>query len=170
MNAFRPSRANVAGSSLVEVLIAMGVLAVALPLVFAVLARSGQSCAAAQAETRSTWIIPACLNEIEAAHHGTARFLPALTPGQPFPARGDILALAFAQDGRAIGCVPPAAYRSGVSRLADVPIRYLASLHTEPVPSQLNLPPLLNLHLTLEYPAAAPLANRRRLDFHTRLP
>lgn len=170
MKPLRSLRANAVGSSLIEVVIAMGVLAVALPLVFAVLASSGQSCARAQAETRCVWIIPACINEIEAAHQGTGRFLPPLPRGQPFPAPGTILALAFAEDGRALGCVAPDAYQTGVSRLANEPIRYLASFHSEPAPPRPNMPPLLNLRLTLEYPSAAPLAKRQHLDFHTRIP
>jgi len=170
MNPLRSLRASPAGSSLIEVVLAMSVLAVALPLVFAVLARCAQSCACAQAETRCAAIIPACLNEIEAAHQGTARFLPPLARGQPVPAPGATLALAFAEDGHALGCVAPAAYRTGISRLADEPVRYLASLHSEPEPALPNMPPMLNLRVSLEYPSAAPLAKRQRLDFHTRIP
>jgi len=170
MNSLRSFRASTAGSSLIEVVIAMSVLAVTLPLVFAVLARSGQSCVCAQAETRCASIIPACLNEIEAAHQGTARFLPPLTRGQPFPAPGTSLALAFAEDGRTLGCVAPDAYLTGVSRLADEPVRYLASIHGEPAPARPNMPPLLNLRVTLEYPSAAPMAKRQHLDFHTSIP
>ncbi|MCX6877969.1 MAG: type II secretion system protein [Verrucomicrobia bacterium] len=170
MNTPRSTHATAAGFSLIEVILAMGVLAVALPLVFAVMARSGQSTAAAQAETRCAWIIPACLNEIEAAHAGNARFLPTLTRGQPFPAPGEVLALAFAADGRALGLADPEAYHRGLKNLADEPIRYLASIRTQRSPAQPGGPPMLNLRLTLEYPSAAPVAKRQKLDFFTRLP
>ena len=158
------------GSSLIEVLLAMGVLAVALPLVFAVLARSGQSAASAQAETRCVWIIPTCLDEIAAARDGTARFLPKLARGEPFPAAGEVLALAFAADGRPLGCVARDAYLSGLSRLADDPIRYLVSMRAEPAVAQPKSQAMLGLHLTLEFPAAAPLKQRHLLKFHTRIP
>jgi len=147
---------------------AMGVLAVVLPLVFAVLARAGQSSAAAQAETRCVAILPVCMDEIEAALQGTARFLPPLTRGVPFPAPG--ACLAFARDGHALGCVPPESYRAGVRQLANEPSRYLASFHTEPACTRPNMPAMLDLRITLEYPAAAPLAKRQHLDFHTRIP
>ena len=166
----RPQRWPIAGSSLVEVLMAMGVLAVVLPLVFAVLARAGQSSAEAQTETRCLAILPACMDEIEAAQQGTARFLPALPCGVPFPTPDTILALAFARDGRLLGCVAPAAYLVGIRRLADEPIRYLASLHTEPAPAQPNMPAMLHLRITLEYPPAAPMAKRRHLEFYTCIP
>ena len=62
----------------------MGVLAVAVPLVFAAIAKSGQSAAHARAETRCVWIIPACLNEIEAARDGKSKLIPPRLPGEPF--------------------------------------------------------------------------------------
>lgn len=170
MNAPRSLRASDTGTSLIEVLLAMGVLAVVLPLVFAVLARSGHSAAAAQAETRCVAIIPACLDEIEAAHAGAARFLPQLTRGQPFPATGDVLALAFAADGSALGRVEHNAYRTGLATLGDHPIRYFASLQAEAAPARPDTPALRHLRVTLEYPAAAPLAQRHKLDFHSRIP
>ena len=166
----RSSRGSLAGSSLIEVLIAMGVLAVVLPLVFAVLARAAQSCAAAQAETRSVSILPVCMNEIEAAQHGAARFLPPITRGTPIPAPGACIALAFARDGHPLGCVPPDAYLAGTRQLANEPIRYLASFHTEPAPKRPNMPVILTLRISLEYPAAAPLAMRQHLDFYTCIP
>lgn len=170
MKRFRTERAGFPGASLIEALIAMGVLAVVLPLVFAVLARSGQSCASARAETRCAWIIPACMAEIEAAHRSAARFLPPLPPGQPIAPPGGVLVLAFAGDGRALGRVARDAYLSGVSRLAGEPVRYLASLHSEPVPALPNMPPLMNLRVTLEFPSASPQAKRQCLDFHSRIP
>ena len=170
MKTRRPERGLRAGSSLIEVLIAMGVLAVVLPLVFAVLARAGQSCAASQAETRCVAILPFCMNEIEAAQQGNACFLPPLTRGVTIPATGACLALAFTKDGRAIGCVEPKTYRAGVHQLANEPIRFLASFHTEPAPTRPNIPAMLTLRITLEYPAAVPLEMRRHLDFFTCIP
>ncbi|KAB2641958.1 MAG: hypothetical protein DVB25_00085 [Verrucomicrobia bacterium] len=157
-----------AGSSLIEVLIAMGVLAVALPLVFAVLARAGMSCAAAQAETRCVVILPACMDEIKAAQHGIARFLPPSNRHSPFPAAA--ATLAFARDGHLLGNVAPEVYLAGVRQLANEPVRFLATLHTSPAPILPNMPAMLSLRISLEYPAAAPLAQRRHLDFHTCIP
>ena len=158
------------GASLIEVVIAIGVLAVAVPMVFAVIAKSGQSAANARAETRCAWIIPACLNEIEAARTGRSQFIPPRLPGQPFPAAGELLAIAFSEDGRPLGTIDQTAYDRGIKTLADEPVRYLTTIRAEAAPTKPGSPPMLNLHLTLEHPAAAPAAKRSKIDFHSRLP
>jgi Tfp pilus assembly protein PilV len=160
------------GASLIEVVIAMGVLAVSLPMLFGVFAKSGESAAAAKAETRCNWIIPECMREIEAAREGKARFLPKRDPGAPYPAAGETLALAFSGDGRPLGKVPSRSYESGVKSLADEPVRYLVSIHSQLAENKdrPDAPPMLNLRLTLEYPAAVPVHKRRTLDFHSRIP
>lgn len=170
MKAPAHSRSTAHGSSLIDALLAMGMLAVALPLVSAVMARSAQSMATAQAESRCAWIIPSCVQEIEAAHQGKARFLPELTRDQPFPAPGATLALAFSADGRALGCVEPKAYLTGTHKLAKEAVRYIAAISCQPAAARPGTPSMRNLRLTLEYPAAAPAAKRKKLDFHTRLP
>ena len=78
------------GVTLVESVIAVGVLAVAVPLVFGALAQAGKSGFSSQAETRSTWMIPACLDEIQASRAGRPQYFTATTSGQPFPPAGDI--------------------------------------------------------------------------------
>jgi type II secretory pathway pseudopilin PulG len=161
---------------LIEVVIALGVLATALPLVFGTFAKSGESAAAAKAETRCNWIIPACLDEIEAARLGQSRFLPKREPGSPYPPSGETLALAFTDEGLAVAKVPPRAYAAGTKSLNGESVRYLVSIHAEPEPGAAGDPaaagaiPLSTLRLTLEYPAAAPSHKRRTLDFHTRIP
>ena len=165
-----PPRPNRRGTSLIEVVVAIGVLAVAVPLVFAVIARSGQNAANARAETRATWIIPACLHEIEAARTGASQLIPPRLPGQPFPAAGQLLAIAFSEDGRPLGTIVQKTYATGIKTLADQPVRYLTIIRTELAPAIPGTPPMLNLHLTLEHPAAAPAARRRKIEFHTRIP
>ncbi|MCF7733969.1 MAG: hypothetical protein K9N23_19940 [Akkermansiaceae bacterium] len=166
------------GMSLIEVVIAMGVLAVAFPLVFAVFAKSSDSAASAKAETRCSWIIPACMHEIEAGRDGHSRVIAKREPEVPFSASGEVLALAFTGDGRLVDTLPAASYQTGAKSLAGETIRYLVAIRTElaepeagPQPPQPPQPqPMLNLRLTLEYPAAIPAAKRRTLDFHSRIP
>jgi hypothetical protein len=152
------------------VVIAIGVLAVAVPLAFAVIAKSSQNSATARAETRCAWIIPACLDEIEAARTGSSKFIPLRVPGEPFPASGELLAIAFSEDGRPLGTVEQKAYDQGVKFVADEAVRYLVAIRTTAAPQKAGSPPLLDLHLALEHPAAAPAAKRRKIDFHSRLP
>lgn len=158
------------GASLIEVVIAMGVLAVSVPLVFAVIAKSGQNSSHARAETRCAWIIPACLNEIEAARSGQSKFIPSRLPGEPFPAAGTLLCIGFAEDGRPLGTIEQAAYDKGIKTLSDEPVRYLATIRSEVAPVKAGSPPMLNLHLIVEHPAAAPARKRQKIDFHSRIP
>ena len=158
------------GASLIEVIIAIGVLAVSAPLVFAVIAKSSQNAANARAETRCSWIIPACLNEIEAARTGSSQFLPPRVAGEPFPSAGTLLAIGFSEDGRPLGTVAQSAYDRGLKTLADEPLRYIVTIRAETAVVKAGSPPMLDLHLTLEHPAAAPAIKRRKIDFHSRLP
>lgn len=175
-----PARSSLRGTSLIEVVIAMGVLATVLPLVFGTFVKSGENAAAAKAETRCNWIIPACLDEIEAARDGRSRFLPKREPGTLYPAAGETLALAFSDEGRVVATVPARAYAAGTKNLDGENVHYLVAIHATPDPAAADgaaaipgAPPvstLSTLSLTLEYPAAAPAHKRRTLVFHTRIP
>lgn len=170
MKTSMPPRVSPRGFSLIEIIIAMGVLAVALPLVCAVMARSGQSSASAKAETHCVWILPACLHEIDAAFLGKSHYLPTLARGQSLPAAGDILALAYSKEGRALALVTREAYHMGINPLAGDAVAYIVSICGEPSPTQASRPSMCNLRLTLEYPPAAPAVKRQKLDFFTRIP
>lgn len=148
----------------------MGVLAIAIPLVFAALAESGKSGMSAAAETRSTWIVPACLAEIRASRAGRPQFFTATGVGEEFPA-GDVWALAFSPEGRPLGRVAKALYDKGIQDLDGQRIGYIATLSaTTPVPAPAGPVPLLRARISLEYPPAAPAAKRQKLDFYTRIP
>ena len=157
------------GTSLIETVIAMGVLAVAIPLVFGAIAESGQSSMSAEAETRSTWIIPACMDEIEASREGKPIYFTATTSGQEFPEAGSIWALGFSSDGKPVGKIEKAVYDKGAKEISGKPIRFIATLSAVPqVPAA--TPPMMRVLITLEYPSTAPAAKRQKLDFYTRIP
>ncbi len=80
------------GATMVEAVIAVGVLAVAIPMVFGAIAKSGESGIASQAETRSTWIVPACMREIRASREGRSTYFAATAAGQAFPPAGEVWA------------------------------------------------------------------------------
>ncbi len=165
----RPPSKRRRGSSLIEAVIAMGVLAIAIPLVFAAVAESGKTGISAEAETRSAWIVPACLREIEASRAGTSRYFPATSAGDTFPPGGGVWALGFAADGSLVGKMDKSSYDQGVAKITAGPVRYIASLAAEEIVPAVD-PPMLRVRISLEYPSAAPAAKRRRLDFHTRIP
>ncbi|MCU0749942.1 MAG: hypothetical protein MUF13_10405 [Akkermansiaceae bacterium] len=108
MNISSSTKARRSGATLVEAVIAVGVLAVAIPLVFGTIAESGKSGVSAQAETRSTWMIPVCMQEIQDSRDGKPRYFTATTIGQAFPPAGQVWALAFNQEGRPVGKISSA--------------------------------------------------------------
>lgn len=157
------------GSSLLETVIAMGVLAVAIPLVFGAIAESGQSSMSAEVETRSSWIIPACMDAIEASRNGTPGYFTPTTIGQVFPETGTVWALGFSADGKPVGKIDKALYDKGTKEIAGKSVRFIASMSAAPqVPAA--TPPMMRVLITLEYPATAPVAKRQKLDFYTRIP
>jgi hypothetical protein len=155
------------GSTLVESSIAMGVLALAVPLVFGSMAEAGKSGASADAETRSAWIIPACLQEIENSRVGKPQYFTATETGQTFPPENEIWALAFSNEGSSVDKITIAQYESGIKKLEGKSISHLAKISATKAEENDGM---LNLRITLEYPATAPADKRRTLDFHSRIP
>lgn len=158
------------GSSLIETVIAMGVLAVAIPLVFGALAESGKSGLSSQAETRSTWIIPACMEEIQASRDGLPQFFTITKVGDIFPPAGDVWALAFSPEGKPVGKISKAVYDKGTKEIDGKPVRYIASLDSQAPTTTTGATPMLKMHISLEYPASSPAAKRQKLEFYTRIP
>lgn len=158
------------GVTLVESVIAVGVLAIAIPLVFGSIAESGKSGMASQAETRAIWIVPTCMEEIRASRDGKPEYFNRTKAGETFPPAGEVWAIGFAPDGSAVGKMDTASYRSGTRQLKGEPVLYIASMSSESESSATGSTPMLNVKITIEYPAAAPEGKRQTLDFHTRVP
>ncbi len=159
------------GSSLIETVIAMGVLAVAIPLVFGALAESGKSGLSSEAETRSTWMIPVCMEEVQASRDGRPQFFTTTKVGETFPPTGDVWALAFSPEGKPVGKISKAVYEKGTKEVDGQPVRYIASLDSSsPTTPITGSTPMLKMHISLEYPATSPAAKRQKLEFYTRIP
>lgn len=158
------------GASLIETVIAMGVLAVAIPLVFGALAESGKSGLSSEAETRSTWMIPTCMEEIQASRAGKPLFFTATTVGQTFPPAGDVWALAFSPEGKPIGKLSKSTYEKGTKEVNNQPARYIASISSATTTTPSGATPMLQARISLEYPATSPAAKRQKLEFYTRIP
>lgn len=158
------------GATLVEAVIAIGVLAVAIPLVFGALVESGKSGVSSQAETRGTWIIDLCMEEIRASREGRSRYFEPTVPGQGFPPAGGIWALAFSKEGKPIGRISQSQYDGGCKLLNGESVHTIASLFSVPAELRAGTASLLEVRVSLEYPAAVQAARRQKLDFHTRVP
>ena len=177
MTQFSVIKWNTRGSSLIETAIAMSVLAVAIPLVFGALAESGKSTLSSEAETRSTWIIPACMEEIQASRSGRPQFFATTVVDEPFPPTGGVWALGFSGEGQAVGTLTKSEYDSGTQEIAEQSIRYIATLKAEKtLPGDLeaepkpSITPILRVQISLEFPAISPANKRQKLQFYSRIP
>ena len=158
------------GFSLIESIVSVGVLALAIPLVLGALVESGDSGTAAAAETRASWIVPACLNELQAAADGKSLLIPATPLGEGFPTDGRIYGIAFTAGGQALGPIDESAYASGLKKINGQDVRYLSRIEGEVLPAKPGSAPMRSVLVTLEYPAAAPAGKRARLEFYTKTP
>lgn len=150
--------------SLIEVVVAVGVLAVAVPLGLAAMAKAGMSGVAARAETRAPAMAERCLLELREARRGRSEFFPPLAAGVGFPADGEVLALVFAADGRVIGAVGAADYESGLAELDGRTVDYVAAISGD------RRDGAVTVEVAVEYPVVRRAADRSAIEFHTRLP
>lgn len=165
-----PKQALRRGVSLVETMVAIGVLAIVGPLAIAALMKSGEGGAAARAETRSPAMVERCLDEVKSARVGVSEHLPKLQPGVAFGA-DPVLCLAFSRDGALLGRVGSGDYDAGIrDKIARHDVAYLARVEGTHDSERPGFPPLLSVRVTVEFPAVAPSDKRRRMEFHTKLP
>ncbi|MEK7951140.1 type IV pilus modification PilV family protein [Luteolibacter soli] len=164
-----PKRGWLRGVSLVETMIAIGILAVVGPLAVATLLKSGEGGVTARAETRSVAIVERCLSELKTARDGPSQYLPKLEPGANF-GKDRVVCLAFAGDGTLLGKVDEGSYSSGSGKVDSQDAVYLAKLQGDLQTQRTGFPPLLTVTVTVEYPAVAPQNKRNHTEFHTQLP
>lgn len=157
-------------SSLIEAVIAIGVLTVAAPLVLATMTQAGKSGRSAEAETRCAWMIPACMEEIHASRGGRSQYFTATSVGQVFPPVDDVWALAFSPEGNVIGKITKSHYDKGIRKLDGKPVFYLASMAASTAHAQAGVSPMMDVSISIAYPAFAPVAKRQKLDFRTHIP
>ena len=158
------------GATLVEAILAMGVLAVAVPLVFGAIAEAGKSGQSAKAETRAPWIVRACMEEIQASRDGCPQFFEVTKVGQPFPPNDEVWALAFSSDGKLVGKLPKSLYEQGSKEMDGKALRYIAVLSATPQAMNTSSNAMLISQVAIEYPAVAPARKRAKLEFHTCIP
>ncbi len=163
------TKSRCGGFSLLEIVIALGVLAVSVPLVFLALEEGGRSGMASAADNRGGAMAEVCLEEIRASREGRACWVSNTIPGESIPPEGGFWALAFADDGRVMGPVSTAQWASGVARLDGKAVRYLARIASESRASE-GLPEMRIVRVTVEDPASAPLGKRGKSDFYTLVP
>ncbi len=116
-----------AGVSLLEAVIAVGVMAVAVPLALSAIGSAGILGVSARAETRAPGIADWCRIELEAARRGESQVLPMIIADEAFPGGDQVLALAFDREGALLGGVESDDFDSPSLSLSLPP--HLNSLH-----------------------------------------
>lgn len=169
MNSGTATTLHAHGSSLIETVIAMGVLAVAIPLVFAAIAASGKCSYSAESETRSTWIVAVCMEEIQASREGKPEFFTATSLAEIFPPTGDFWGLAFSFEGEPIAKITRSEYDKGIKEINGKPVRYLATLSAIQTSKKGINPVILRTSISLEYPSIAPISKRHKLEFYSHI-
>lgn len=141
------------GATLMESVIAIGVLAAAVPMVLAGMLEAGRGSEASGAETRAPWIARTSIEEWRAATAGDT--------AAP-------LSLAFSRSGTLVGVIGAGQHADGLRQLDGTDVRYIATVHPPETTSGQESSSSGTLRVAVEYPANAPAASRRTLDFHTR--
>ena len=157
------------GFSLIETVLALGVLAVSVPLVFLALGEGGKSGMASAKDSRAGRMADACLEEIRASREGRARWFSNSGPSDSIPPDGGFWALAISSEGRVLGRITADQWAVGVARVDGQAVRYLAAVDSVPYVFD-GMPAMRNVCVTVEDPAAAPQGKRGKSEFHTLMP
>lgn len=166
MRARRSSYLRQRGVSLVETMVAMGVLAVVIPLALAAMLKASEVGGSARAETRAPAMAEQCLMELEAARQGRSAYFEKIADGDSFPESGQVMGLAFSREGAVLGRINRVDYDDGLKQLGDEPVFYLARFSG----IQEDQANLMTVTVAIEYPAVKRANQRTRISFHTKLP
>lgn len=152
------------GFTLMEVVISVGVLAVVVPVVLAMVIAGGESSRVASDETQASLIARSVADEIRAARDGEGRILKGELEWPKFPTNGDRVVFAVARGGELVKELGAGGYATGEK---DGEVRYLVSaMGVEHQPE--NLPDsegLSRVEISVETPPAAKVEDRRKFVF-----
>ena len=147
-----------------EVVISVGVLAVVVPVVLAMIIAGGESSRIAGDETRAALIARSVVQEIRAAREGRGLVLEDKLDWPKFPAGAERLVLAVDGDGEIVTELGAEEYQSGER---DQELRYLVSAKGE-LHRPDGLPEsevLSRVEVSVETPPAARAEDRRKFVF-----
>lgn len=135
------------GYSLMEAVLAIGVLAVVLPWVMLALGGAVKAVGFRRVDVMAMRVVPACVSEWQRSE----------VPDVVF---------AFGADGSILGCVDAKGYGDGLRDYGAVPVFGLCRVE-ELGPEELVGGGLRRVRVSLEHPSSAGYGHRRRLVFHT---
>lgn len=159
-----PIQAGRSGFSLMEVVIAVGVLAVAIPVVMAMLVTGNRSSRVATDETQAALIVRSVMQEVRSARDGRGALVEGTLPWPDFPSGGQRLVFSVDQEGRLAEQLEAGDYAAGVR---DGEVKYLVSVAgaLHPLEGQPDLDVLSKVVVSVEGPPAAKPEDRRKFEY-----
>ncbi len=152
------------GFSLMEVVIAVGVLAVAIPVIMAMMVAGTRSSRVATDETQAALIARSVMQEIRSARDGKGGLVEGTLPWPEFPTGGERLVFSVDAGGRLVEQLGDGDYTTG---LRDREVQYLVSaagtLHR--LPGSPDLEVLSKVVVSIETPPGAKPEDRRKFEF-----
>ncbi len=152
------------GVSLVEVVVAISVLAVAVPLSLAAMTKAAGVSGKARVETRSPSIAEFVKLELEMARRDRSEIFGKLEEGQLLT-EGTAPVLGFGRDGAFVAKLEAEEYRDGVERRSGRDEIFFVALATT---REEERGTLVTVHVC--HPAARKAEDREEVAFHTLLP
>ncbi|MBB5349902.1 Tfp pilus assembly protein FimT [Haloferula luteola] len=154
-----------AGVSLVETVVAVAVLAVAIPLSLAAMTKAGDETRVARAETRAPAIAEYVKMELEQARSGTSAVYGKLDEFPVLSEGSGAKPLGFSRDGSLIGPLGDDEYENGVRPTAGQEEVYFVALATTRTTERGTL-----VTVKIAHPAIRAAKKRKEVSFHTLLP
>lgn len=151
--------------TLMETVIAISIIAVTVPLIFAALGASSQSRRYSGDETRAAWIAEQISDDVARAWRGEGMYLEGTLAYPDFGQGGDAVVLGFDEEGVFSRTLAAGAWESGVQGGNEV---YLVKVVGQGyAPPDLPGETLSKVSVEVSAPAVAPLSERKNLGFHT---
>ncbi len=152
------------GFSLMEVVIAVGVLAVAIPVIMAMMVAGTRSSRVATDETQAALIARSVMQEIRSARDGQGALVEETLPWPEFPAGGERLVFSVNVGGELVERLGDGEYATG---LRDREVQYLVSaagaLHR--LQDAPDVEVLSKVVVSVETPPGAKPEDRRKFEF-----
>lgn len=159
-----PVQTGRSGFSLMEVVIAVGVLAVAIPVIMAALVAGARGSRVATDETQAALITRSVMQELRAARNGRGALVEGALSWPDFPADGERLVFSVDADGRLTALLGGGVYESGVR---DRVARYLVSASgaRHPLAGRPGPDVLSRVVVSVETPPGAGPEDRRKYEY-----
>lgn len=160
-----PTGTRLRGVSLVEAVVAISVLAVAIPLALAAMTKAGDVSEVARAETRAPAIADYVKMELEQARRSQSEIFGSIPADVVLTESDGGKPLGFARDGSYIGVLTKAEYDAGVRRQEGrEDVFYVAKASSREDERGLVVT------VRISYPAVRSAEKRSGVSFHTLLP